>query len=145
MLLSRLLTDFAGPSRGKNARASVYVQVCARYTCTVSTLDYLDVPGLQWSAFQKSRILSRTDPDVGGASSLSATRLAFSASFSLSRLIASFLVLGRSLAVEKSAYDLANHPEYPPLYNTLDRRASDPRWKKDDERCYGRRYVELSM
>jgi len=46
--------------------------------------------------------------------------LSLSLSHVLSRL-SSFS--NRSFVAEKSAYDLANRPEYPPLYNTLDRRA----------------------
>lgn len=80
----------------RNSRISVQASgdMYALYTRTCN-LDYLDMPEPQWSAFQKSRTLSWTDPDIGGASSLFATCLFFSL------LIASFLVLGQTRGREK--------------------------------------------
>lgn len=74
----------AGPSRGKNARASVYVQtggVCAVHT----HLKHAGLPGCARTPMVRIPKVkdSRTDPDVGGASSLFATCLVFSASLSL--------------------------------------------------------------
>jgi len=87
---------YFGLDTGKNSRISVQASgdMYALYTRTCN-LDYLDMPEPQWSAFQKSRTLSWTDPDIGGASSLFATCLFFSL------LIASFLVLGQTRGREK--------------------------------------------
>lgn len=103
------ISRFVGPSRNDeeitrvaslrartHAHMTTYVCVCmrARYTRTVtSSPDYLDVPGPQWSAFQKSRTLSnrsgrRQAPLPLFSLSLSFSRQATCLSFSTSRLIA---------------------------------------------------------
>jgi len=113
-------------------RAFVYVQtvMCARYTRTVPRWTTWICPGSN-GPHSKSQGLSLEPIRTSETSPLFSPCTSPSQLLSLVRLIASFLVLDCECA-QKSAYDLANHSEYPPLYNTLDRRAtaSDPRKKK---------------